>query len=342
MNAPLPWQTTQWRTVGRARAGGRLHHALLAAGPPGIGKAQFLEALAATLLCDAPREDSACGECRSCRQHAAGTHPDCTVLSPDPLQRAAFSSYPGQRCQHDSSRKKPATIISVDQVRELRERLHASAHYGAHKLAVLLPADALNTAAANALLKLLEEPPDNTVFLLLSQRVASLPATLRSRCQLLRFSTPPASVARTLVEQDDPASALALDLAGGAPLRARDLLAQDVGAVWQTVCQGLAGLLGGASDPLSLARECVKLPPDTLATTLHGWLRQALRRASGQPGDAAVAAAAPARLQAFAQELDQFLRLQEHPLARELALQRLFYPLWAGNTTPFSAKPEQS
>lgn len=342
MSAPLPWQATQWATIGRARAGGRLHHALLAAGPPGVGKGRFLEALAALLLCDTPRDGTACGECRSCRQHAAGSHPDCTVLSPDPLQRAAFSAYPGQRCQQDGSRKKPASIISVDQVRELRQRLHASAHYGAYKLAILLPADALNTAAANALLKLLEEPPDNTVFLLLSQRSASLPATVRSRCQLLRFSTPPAAAARALVDQDDPAAELALDLAGGAPLRARELLSQDIGAVWQVVCEGLAGLIGGASDPLSLARACAKLPPEAMEAALYGWLRRALRRAGGQPGDAAVPAATPARLRAFAQELDQFLRLHEHPLVRELALQRLLYPLWAGNTTPSSAKPEQS
>ena len=342
MNAPLPWQATQWAAIGRAQAAGRLHHALLAAGPPGVGKAQFLEALAALLLCDAPRDGTACGECRSCRQHAAGSHPDCTVLSPDPLQRAAFGAYPGQRCQQDSTRKKPATIISVDQVRELRRRLHATAHYGAYKLAVLLPADALNTAAANALLKLLEEPPDNTVFLLLSQRLASLPATVRSRCQLLRFSTPPVSMARALVDQDDPAAELALDLAGGAPLRAGELLAQDVGAVWQAVCDGLGGLVGGTNDPLGVARACLKLPPQAMEAAFYGWLRQALRRASGQPADTAVAATTPARLQAFARELDQYLRLREHPLVRELALQRLFYPLWAGTMTPSSAKPEQS
>ena len=169
MSALLPWHTTQWATVTGARAAGRLHHALLAAGPPGVGKAQFLTTLAAWLLCDSPQADQPCGTCRGCQQHAAGTHPDCAVLSPDPLQRPAFGAYPGQRCQVDPSRKKAATVVSVDQVRELSGRLLASAHYGRYKLAVLLPADALNVAAANALLKLLEEPPDNTLFLLSSQ-----------------------------------------------------------------------------------------------------------------------------------------------------------------------------
>ncbi len=331
MSAPLPWQATQWDAINSARAGGRLHHALLAAGPPGIGKATFLAALAARLLCASPRGDLPCGECRGCQQHAAGTHPDCTVLSPDPLQRPAFGAYPGQRCQYDASRKKPASVISIDQVRELSERLQTSAHYGSYKLAVLLPVDALNTAAANALLKLLEEPPDNTQFLLLSQRLARLPATLRSRCQMLRFSTPPGAQARAGLAQAGPTAELALDLAGGAPLRAQDLLTQDIAAVWKTVCTGLANLLSGNADPLRLTRDWLKLPQEALDAALYGWLRRALRQAGGDANaDIGDTLSSPpvARLRVFAQEMEDFRRLRDHPLAKDLALQRLLYPLW--------------
>ncbi|WP_372722199.1 DNA polymerase III subunit delta' [Immundisolibacter sp.] len=331
MNQLLPWHTAQWETVTSARAAGRLHHALLATGPAGVGKAQFLAALAAWLLCSSPNGDQPCGACRACLQNTAGTHPDCAVLSPDPLERAAFSTYPGQRCQMESSRKKPATVISVDQVRELSTRLVTTAHYGHYKLAVLLPADALNLAAANALLKLLEEPPDNTVFLLLSQRPAFLPATLRSRCQMLRFSAPPTSQARAWLNSDGPAADLALELGGGAPLQAAKLLAQDLETVWNVVCVGLAGLLAGTADPMRLARDWLKLPQQTLDTALYGWLRRALRNATGAP-DAKLGntfrTPPPQRLQAFASELEDFLRLREHPLSRDLALERLLYPLW--------------
>lgn len=330
MSAPYAWQAEQWQTVCRAHAASRLHHALLLTGPPGVGKAAFIEALAGWLLCETPRGDGACGECRGCRQHAAGSHPDCTVLSPDHEQRPALARYPGQRCQYDSKRKNPSTVISVDQVRELNERLHASAHYGGYKIAVLLPAEALNAAAANALLKLLEEPPDSTVFLLLSQRASRLPATVRSRCQALRFSVPPRDAAIAALPGGD-ASALALDLAGGAPLGAQDLLAQDIGKVWATVCVGLDGLLDGTAEPLRLARDWLKLPQGALDVALHGWLRHTLRQA-------ATGSAGPRRklrrLQAFGHELEDFCRLREHPLVKELALHRLLHSVWSGAPEP--------
>lgn len=329
MSAPYPWQAEQWQTVCRARAAGRLHHALLLAGPPGVGKAAFIETFAGWLLCERPRGDAACGECRGCRQHAAGSHPDCTVLSPDHEQRPALARYPGQRCQYDPKRKN-SSMITVEQVRELNERLHASAHYGGHKVAVLLPAEALNTTAANALLKLLEEPPDNTVFLLLSQRASGLPATVRSRCQALRFSVPARDEAVATLPAGD-ASALALDLAGGAPLGARALLAQDIDKVWTTVCTGLDGLLAGDAEPLRLARDWLKLPQGALDVALYGWLRHALRAAAT---DGAAPRRSARRLEVFGRELEDFLRLREHPLVKELALHRLLHTVWSGAPEP--------
>ncbi len=330
MSAPFPWLAEPWQTVCAARAAGRLHHALLVAGPPGVGKAVFIEALAGWLLCEQPRGDAVCGECRGCQQHAAGSHPDCVVLSPDHEQRPALARYPGQRSQYDSSRKTASTVINVAQVRELHDRLHASAHYGGHKLAVLLPADALNTAAANALLKLLEEPPDNTLFLLLSQRVARLPPTVRSRCQALRLRAPSPAQARAVLSATGGDAELALDLAGGAPLRARDLLGMNIASVWGEVTGGLAGLLTGSGDPLRLARDWLKLPQEALDAALYGWLRHALRRAGGDATARVVHAAPLKRLQAFAAELEDFTRLRDHPLVKDLALQRLLYPLWTG------------
>ncbi|MFZ5493044.1 MAG: DNA polymerase III subunit delta' [Pseudomonadota bacterium] len=330
MSAPFPWQADAWQTVCAARAANRLHHALLVTGPPGIGKAEFIEALAGLLLCEQPAAGEPCGVCRGCQQHAAGSHPDCVVLSPDHERRPAFARYAGQRCQYDTKRKTPSVIINVEQVRELHDRLHASAHYGGYKLAVLLPADALNTAAANALLKLLEEPPDNTLFLLLSQRAAHLPATVRSRCQLLRLRTPPLALARGALPTSGGDADLALDLAGGAPLRARNLLSSDIAQVWRDVEAGCAGLLTGTADPLRLARDWIKLPQEALDAALYGWLRHALRRAGGDSRARVRQPAPPARLQAFAAELEDFMRLREHPLVKDLALQRLLHPLWTG------------
>lgn len=330
LSAPFPWLVEPWQTVCAARAAGRLHHALLVEGPPGIGKAAFIEALAGWLLCEHPRGGAPCGACRGCQQHAAGSHPDCVVLSPDHEQRPALARYPGQRSQYEGSRRTSSTVINVAQVRELHDRLHASAHYGGYKLAVLLPADALNTAAANALLKLLEEPPDNTLFLLLSSRAARLPATVRSRCQALRLRTPPLALARGALPVSSGDADLALDLAGGAPLRARNLLALDIAGVWREVTDGLAALPSGTADPLRLARDWLKLPQEALDAALYGWLRHALRRAGGDMQARVVQPAPLARLRAFASELEDFTRLREHPLVKDLALQRLLYPLWTG------------
>jgi hypothetical protein len=131
--------------------------------------------------------------------------------------------------------------------------------------------------------------------------------------------------------QAGPAAELALDLAGGAPLRAQDLLAQDIGAVWKTVCTGLDRLLGGNADPLRLTRDWLKLPQEALDAALYGWLRRALRQAGGDAsaeiGDT-LSSPPIARLRVFAQELEDFRRLRDHPLAKDLALQRLLYPLW--------------
>jgi hypothetical protein len=152
---------------------------------------------------------------------------------------------------------------------------------------------------------------------------------------VLRFHAPTPAQARAALGPGEHAP-LALELAGGAPLRAKELLAQDIGTVWQAVCTGLAGLLGGRSDPLQLTRDWLKLPQDALDVALYGWLRRALRRAAGLPDGEPVPLA---RLHGFWRELEDFLRLREHPLVKELALQRLLYTLWAAGDAPRMPSP---
>ena len=163
--APKPWQEERWRQVRAAHAGGRLAHALLLAGPRGAGKDHFADGLARFLLCEAAGARP-CGQCRSCVQIAAGTHPNLMRLAPAEDKRD----------------------IAIDDVRDLLDRLHLSSHYGQAKIAIVSPADALNANGANALLKTVEEPPPATHILLVAERWRALPATLRSRCQILRFA----------------------------------------------------------------------------------------------------------------------------------------------------------
>jgi DNA polymerase-3 subunit delta' len=166
---PHAWQQERWAKVRGAHAAGRLAHALLLAGPRGAGKAHFAGGLAAFLLCEAPEAAARpCGACRSCLQLAAGTHPNLMRVAPAEDKRD----------------------IAIDDVRALIDRLHLSSHYGQAKVAIVAPADALNASGVNALLKTVEEPPPATHIVLVAERWRALPATLRSRCQIVRFARP--------------------------------------------------------------------------------------------------------------------------------------------------------
>lgn len=176
--APLPWHEQAWSVLQEARGSGRLTHAWLFSGDPGIGKRQFVKAWASSVLCEEALETReggrACGRCRSCLQLQAGTHPNLKWLSP----------------LVDPKTEKRKRDISIDQVRALSESLSLSAHYGQARVAVIEPADAMNLAATNALLKTIEEPPQGVILCLVTERPMSLLPTLRSRCQKLRMPAP--------------------------------------------------------------------------------------------------------------------------------------------------------
>lgn len=180
--APLPWQQERWAQLLGAIAGRRLAHALLFAGPRGVGKRHFAHGLAAYLLCETQTPDRPCGACRSCVQLAAGVHPNLMKLAPQEDKRD----------------------IAIDDIRDLLDRLHLSSHYGQAKVAMVEPADALNASGVNALLKTIEEPPAATHVLLIAERWRALPATLRSRCQILRFAPPPAAQALAWLKERHP------------------------------------------------------------------------------------------------------------------------------------------
>ncbi len=152
----------------------RLAHAYLFHGETSIGKALSATLLAQALNCEQPArivEQDSCGQCRSCLQIAARTHPDYVVLEPD--------------------REAATPQIKIEQVRDLEQHFIYRPLLGERKICLIDDADRLTIGAANALLKTLEEPPGHGLFILVSGRPHALPATIRSRCQMLRF-TPPA------------------------------------------------------------------------------------------------------------------------------------------------------
>src|SRR5687767_9990502 len=157
----------------------RLAHAYLFHGEASIGKRATAICFAQALNCErgcSQTDIDGCGACRSCLQIEARTHPDYFVIEPD--------------------YELATPQIKIEQVREIEQHLMYRPLIGDRKICVIDEADRMTIGAANALLKTLEEPPDHSLFLLVTSRPASLPATIRSRCQSLRFATP----ARTDVE----------------------------------------------------------------------------------------------------------------------------------------------
>jgi DNA polymerase-3 subunit delta' len=189
--------------AGRERA----HHALLLAGPAGIGKSALARALARASLCEQPREDgAACRRCKACGWFDAGNHPDFRLLRPASAEeREADADGAAQDAGPRSGAragKKPSREIRIEQIRALDAFLDVGAHRGGQRLIVVDPADAMNTMAANALLKRLEEPPSRTRFILVASRPSALPATIRSRCQRVSLPLPGAAAALAWLERE--------------------------------------------------------------------------------------------------------------------------------------------
>jgi len=238
MNALAPWQQRVHDQAVAALDSGRMGHALLLCGPAGLGKRAIADRLAAHVLAAGDAAQAA----RSRQLIAAGTHPDLHVVTFAP--------------NRDGSRLR--TEIVIEQVRELSQRLALTPQYGLAQVAIIEPAEALNTASCNALLKTLEEPAPGRYLWLLSARPARLPATIRSRCQRLELRLPPRDEALAWLQARGhaaDAAAEALEAARGHPGLADAWLHGDGLALRREVAADLAALEAGRADPLEAAQR---------------------------------------------------------------------------------------
>jgi DNA polymerase-3 subunit delta' len=234
---PFPWQTENWNKLQLANQADRLTHAVLFTGPVGIGLEHFSRCLTASLLCENAEGDThACEDCRSCHLIKGESHPDLFIIEPE----------------------EPGKQIKVDEIRKLIDSIHLKSQYGRYKIAVISPADAMNRNAANSLLKTLEEPPEHSLFILLSHRPNLLPITIRSRCQHMRFN--PACDDETLrwvnenLQSGENAEDL-LKMAGGAPLAIEEMLESNVIEYQRNILDDLFALKGMQEDPIKVAEK---------------------------------------------------------------------------------------
>lgn len=268
----LPWHAAVWPSIRPLRARGV--HALLLHGAAGIGKKSLAIDIARGALCEAPQPDGhACGVCAGCALTTAGSHPDLRVVVPDTM---AIWRGTASEEDNDSEGLAPEEVedlpaesgggkakrisreIRIEQVRALADFVSTSTHRGGTRVMVLAPAELLNGPSANALLKMLEEPPAGSLFILATDALDDVLPTIRSRCVLVRVPAPTrqAALAWLRDQQLDDAEA-ALAAAGGAPLTA---LAQQSGTLLDADLRATLLELLGRGAQLSAADIAARVP----------------------------------------------------------------------------------
>lgn len=210
MHHILPWQQQQWQYLLNRRNTRKLPHAILLKGMAGLGKSNFAKSLAELLLCQSSlSSDHACGACDACQLLATHNHPDLVIVQPE----------------------ESGKTIKIEQIREVITNLEHTSHQGGYKIVMIESAELLNIAAANALLKTLEEPAPDTIIILISAYSIMLTATIRSRCQILAMDAPKPKVALEWLRLQLPESSnleLLLALASNAPLKALEIAQSDL------------------------------------------------------------------------------------------------------------------
>ena len=258
---------------------GRLHHAWLVAGPKGIGKATLAFRFARWLLAGCPGSRLAVADADPVfRRVAAGTHADLLAIG------RSF----------DEKRQRHRAEIVADDVRPVGDFLRRTAAEGGWRVVILDDAALLNRHAANALLKILEEPPPRAVLVLVSSSPGRLLPTLRSRCRLLRLAPldPPQmmlALERLLPEESEANRSLLAELAHGAPGRAVELAGEDGIAMVELVRSLLDGGAPGAAGYELADRILRKEQGFTTFLALLGdaiseETRQAARHGGSEPG----------------------------------------------------------
>ncbi|WP_313348594.1 DNA polymerase III subunit delta' [Stenotrophomonas sp.] len=233
-----PWQQRAYDQTVAALDADRLGHGLLICGPAGLGKREVALRLAKHVLC---RGEPAAAQ-RSAQLIAAGTHPDLQLISFIP----------------NKTGDKLRTEIVIEQVREVSQKLSLTPQYGIAQVVIVDPADAINRAACNALLKTLEEPQPGRYLWLISSDPARLPATVRSRCQRLEFKLPPRDESLAWLQaqgHNENSAREALDAARGHPGLADNWLRNDGLALRRQVATDLEALVAGRSGAVELAQH---------------------------------------------------------------------------------------
>ena len=275
----------------RVVGGDRMPHAMLFFGPDGVGKVAAALETAKALHCERP-EGGACGDCSQCRKLAEGNHPDFSVLFPirkkprakdiDPVEeREGLQKILQDPYFHPIP--EDSVILPIDLVRRLRNRFGLGTFEGAWRTAVIVHAERMRPEAANALLKTLEEPPPNSLIILLALEQNAILPTIVSRCQAIKFqplsTQDVVSWLRQRYEMADDQALFVARASGGSLRRARDLAEGDAAESQGRAVRFLQALVSDNLPQTYLALE--QLAADrsgalNLLADAELWLRDAL------------------------------------------------------------------
>src|SRR5260364_353896 len=312
----------------------RWPHALLLHGPAGIGKSSFARRLAASLVCETPLSGGQpCERCMACHWSARGTHPDIRFVCPENKAESAKGNATASTGSTAEKARVQSAEIKIEQVRALIDFCSLSAHRGGRRVVVLAPAESLNAASANALLKTLEEPPPEVVFLLVCARPDILPATIISRCQRWPMHAPARADALVwLNSQGIHNAGEVLAAAGGAPLAARAGAQDPPASARRFMLDQLAA--GAQCDAFACGERLQKAPVSDVLGWLQRWLYDLLaqysaRRPRYYPGEAEALKRCAQSLNT--RQLLRYLRhvnaqraVEHHPLNTRLVIEVMY------------------
>lgn len=262
----LPWHRAALTELLARRE--TLPHAMLVYGRQGIGKIEFARAMAQSLLCESPESGIACGKCPACGWFREGNHPDFRELLPESMSDDDIDT--DAPVDPEAKEKKKSKEIKIEQIRDIAAFMTLTTHRAGFRVLLVHPAEAMNPAAANALLKTLEEPPPHTVILLVTDRIGRLLATIRSRCQRLMVPSPDEATALQWLKAQGIADApTALAQAGGAPLDAIAFADNNYQAERIAFVRVLSD---SNADYLAAAQAFEKADPVSVITWLQTWV----------------------------------------------------------------------
>ncbi|AGS07007.1 DNA polymerase III subunit delta' [Candidatus Profftella armatura] len=212
-NMLYPWQHDSWRKLQKLRL--YLPHTILFYGEKGIGKKYLIDIFIQSLLCENFDENNyICNKCNSCVWFLKKNHPDFRYVHPEIFEKSLLDNHKKNESLNNKSKE-----IKINQIRELSNFINISNHYSKIRIVLLHPADSLNNNAANALLKMLEESPLNSFFILLCDKIDSLLKTILSRCYKFILKSPSRDESLEWLKQQNVSNPdILLSEQGGGPL----------------------------------------------------------------------------------------------------------------------------